>query len=206
MLTMIDGGLAADCDAMEAALHETNQGFGLNWDEFGSGSLSSSSRSGSALGERADDFRDDKHERGVNNMPVPRGDDAMLRIDVNHIWIKFAEYIANVFSHLRHEEYNDYVYTAQDLYLDSLQRSTFGMKTALLVRVFMNFVINMVVEHQKAYMERRAHLVTGLSEKLEGDLVQEALELMESTAGSADEVRRLREGADGLLRSDDRKD
>jgi hypothetical protein len=192
--------LKNDFAAFQAILQETNQTFGMNWDTFGASSWSN--HSGSVFDEAARDARDDKHGYEVDPLPVPRGEKAHLRIDTDLICAKLRAYIDNVCAHFCCDEYNDYVSSLEDAYLDGLQRSTFGMKAAHLVRMQMASSVNIAFVAHAEYVAQQTREMNRHGEEIGEDLVQQATRLMESTAGSGDQVRDLRRSADRLLRND----
>jgi hypothetical protein len=192
--------LKNDFAAFQAILQETNQTFGMNWDTFGASSWSN--HSGSVFDEAVRDARDDKHGYEVDPLPVPRGEKAHLRIDTDLVCAKLRAYIDNVCAHFCCDEYNDYVSSLEDAYLDELQRSTFGMKAAHLVRMQMATSVNIAFVAHAEYVAQQAREMNRHGEEIGEDLVQQATRLMESTAGSGDQVRDLRQSADQLLRND----
>lgn len=76
------------------------------------------------------------------------------------------------------------------------------MKAAHLVRMQMATSVNIAFVAHAEYVAQQTREMNRHGEEIGEDLVQQATRLMESTAGSGDQVRDLRRSADQLLRND----
>lgn len=187
--------VSTDLDLMKTALEETNRDFGMNWDAFGGHPSSSCSDSGSDA--IADRNHGDKQDREIDQLPVPRSEKAKLRIDGELVYSNMTNFISGALAYYLREEYQDFVYSSGDVYLDRLQRSTFGMQSAVFVRVMMTYAINMALLAHDRFTHRASRYKSG------GELSQEVEQAIESTAGSADQVGELRGRLRPLLEAAD---